>query len=54
MRHLHKNMGAVLITLVMLDNIFIINYFQSGEDWAGTVMGYLTTPSQGGHTVFPR
>lgn len=26
---------------------------QSGEDWAGTVMGYLTTPHQGGHTVFP-
>ena len=46
--------ASVLITLVVVDNIFIINYFQSGEDWAGTVMGYLTTPHQGGHTVFPR
>ena len=50
------NMYSVLITLVVFDNIFIINYLQSGEDWAGTVMGYLTTlgPHQGGHTVFPR
>lgn len=47
-------MYSVLITLVVFDNIFIINYFQSGEDWAGTVMGYLTTPHQGGHTVFPK
>ena len=25
-----------------------------GEEWRGTVMGYLTTVEKGGHTVFPR
>ena len=26
----------------------------SSEEWVGTVMGYLTSVQQGGHTVFPR
>ena len=24
------------------------------EEWSGTVMGYLSTVEEGGHTVFPR
>ena len=44
-------------------NVLIFNLFHfifnlqsqgSSEEWVGTVMGYLTSVQQGGHTVFPR